>query len=77
VLSFDSGGTPEVVKDGFNGYIVRDMNAESLSRAILTAYDDRAKLKKMGKNAALNIKKEFTIEKQMKQIGSVMEAFIK
>lgn len=77
VLAFDSGGTPEVVKDGFNGYIVRAMNADSLSRAILLAYDNRAKLKKMGQNAALDIKKEFTVEKQMKQIGSVIEAFIK
>ena len=75
VLAFDSGGTPEVVKDGFNGIIVKDMDAESLSKALLKAYDGRIKLRAMGKNAALNIKKEFTVEKQMKKIGAIIEAF--
>jgi glycosyltransferase involved in cell wall biosynthesis len=76
VMAFDSGGTPEVVKDGFNGYIVKEMNPDELSKAILSAYENRAKLKKMGRNAALNIKKEFTVEKQMKKIRSVIDASI-
>jgi glycosyltransferase involved in cell wall biosynthesis len=53
------------------------MNAESLSAAILKAYGNRTKLKAMGRNAARNIKQEFTIEKQMKKIGSIIEAFAK
>ena len=72
VVAFDSGGTPEVVKDGFNGFIVKDMNKEALAEGILKSYENRAKLKKMGFNAAANIKKEYTLEGQMEKIRAII-----
>jgi glycosyltransferase involved in cell wall biosynthesis len=76
VIAFDSGGTPEVVRDGYNGFIVPKMNDDALAQAILNVYDGRKRLKKMGKNAAMNIRKEFTMKKQMKEIRTIIKTFI-
>ncbi len=50
VIASASGGITEVVKDGRTGLIVKAGDEMSLKNAILTAYDSREKLKRMGEN---------------------------
>ncbi len=76
VIAFDSGGTVEVVKDGFNGYIAREMNAASLAETIKKAFLNKRKRKELSLNARNDIRKIFTISRQMKQIYDVIESVI-
>jgi glycosyltransferase involved in cell wall biosynthesis len=76
VVAFNSGGTPEAVRDGFNGYIAGNISAGSLVEKIEEAINDK-EIKILGKNAAALIKKEFTIKKQMEQINGIIQGAVK
>jgi len=77
VAGFAGGGTEEIIKDGYNGYLAAEVTAENLAQIILAAYDDRKKLKQMSKNAVDSVKKNFTVEKQMRKIKEIINSVIK
>jgi glycosyltransferase involved in cell wall biosynthesis len=76
VVAFNSGGTPEAVKDGYNGYLAEKIDAKSLAGKILEAKADK-KLKQKSRNASAGIKKVFSIQKQMEEIKTVIEECVK
>ena len=53
IVATNVGGTPEVVKDGINGYLCQP-NTKSLTKALMKALENPIKLKEMGQN---NLKK--------------------
>jgi glycosyltransferase involved in cell wall biosynthesis len=51
VVATSVGGLPEVVKDGYNGYLVPPGDANLLADRILTLIDDREKRGRLADNA--------------------------
>ncbi|MBW2976261.1 glycosyltransferase family 4 protein [Candidatus Woesearchaeota archaeon] len=52
VIGTNSGGIPYIIKDGYNGLLVREKDHNDLSNAIITLLKDRKKSKNLGRNAA-------------------------
>jgi glycosyltransferase involved in cell wall biosynthesis len=76
VIAFKSGGTPEIIKDGYNGYIAEKIGPESLAEKILLAAGSLKKLRKMGKDAAADVRKNFNLKKQMDEIEEIIKKAI-
>jgi glycosyltransferase involved in cell wall biosynthesis len=56
------GGVPEVVQEGYNGFLVRDRDAECLGSAISHVLADGTLSTAMGKNGRALYEKHFTAE---------------
>jgi len=69
VLGADSGANPELIKDGFNGFLFRSGDAADLASKIRTLLADPVMLEQMGRNAAETAREKFTNEKY----GELME----
>lgn len=61
VIGHASGGTPEVVQDGMNGYLF-SRDARDLSEAMLKLLRDREAARTMGERAHLSARERFTVE---------------
>jgi glycosyltransferase involved in cell wall biosynthesis len=73
VVATAVGGTPELVTDGNNGYLVRPGNAEDLAAKIAQALDSPQRSKEMAANGRQTISERFTFEKQASQYLRLME----
>ncbi|NOX88597.1 MAG: glycosyltransferase family 4 protein [Calditrichaeota bacterium] len=60
VVATRAGGIPEMIRHGFNGYLVEKKNPESLAEAILELLRDPLLRKKLGQNARQSVK-EFSV----------------
>ncbi len=63
----DTGGNPELVADGKNGFVTRSGQAEDIAQAILKLYRDPELRLAMGKASQERIDKEFNSRKTIKQ----------
>jgi len=76
-LVSDTGGNPELIKQGECGYALPAGDAEKLSEAILELYNNPVKLKKMGAAAQKQIDDNFnnrqTVEKTIALYRKVMK----
>lgn len=61
VIGHASGGTPEVVQDGVNGYLF-SRDARDLSQAMLKLLRDKDGARTMGERAHLSARERFTVE---------------
>ncbi|MCL4338139.1 glycosyltransferase family 4 protein [Patescibacteria group bacterium] len=59
VIASNIGGIPEIVKDGYNGYLVEPGNAEDLADKISKLWDNPSLCRKMGKNAREYVEKNY------------------
>jgi len=75
VIAFKKGGVGEIIKDGYNGLLCEEANAESLRDAINLLVEDSGMRKKLGKNAAL-FTNDFSWEKIGKQYIELYEKLI-
>jgi len=62
VIGTDIGGIRSVVKDGFNGFLVRPKDAVDLANSILKLLESADLRKQMGRNGADFIRKNFSLE---------------
>lgn len=62
VIASKKGGLPEVVRDGYNGFLVEDSNPISLKKAIEKFIVDESLIKKFGDNHLQTVKEKFMIE---------------
>ncbi len=76
VVGFNKGGTGEIVTDGRDGLLAKEISAEALAGKIMKAYNDKKKMKAMGKEAMKTVMSKFNIEKQMCEIKSIIEGQI-
>ena len=63
VVATIGGGTPEIVKDEYNGHLVEPKNSVQMANKIVELIEDNSKRKMYGKNAIDTIEERFTIEK--------------
>ncbi len=63
VVATNTGGTPEIVRDGTEGILVPPRNPEALACAIGTLIADPRLRGEMGKNGAARVLREFTVDR--------------
>ena len=61
VIATDGGGSPEIIENGVNGYLVKENNIEESSRMLCDLLDNPSALKLMGENAKSTIQQKFLL----------------
>ncbi len=73
VVATDSGGTPEIVRDGREGLLVPPRDAAALARAVGALVDDRALRARLGAAGVARVAAEFTIERYVARMHAVYD----
>jgi glycosyltransferase involved in cell wall biosynthesis len=73
VVSTAVGGTPEVVEDGVNGYLVPPGDPAALARRVLDALADDGARRAKGERGRRRVREEFTFEAQAAQYQRLFE----
>ncbi|PKN38352.1 MAG: hypothetical protein CVU62_05730 [Deltaproteobacteria bacterium HGW-Deltaproteobacteria-2] len=71
VVGARSGGTIELIKDGWSGFLYTPDNHEDLAQKIETIYQQRTLLKQMGDNAHTWANEKFTMGKYVSDLETV------
>ena len=71
IVATNVGGNPEVVEDGFNGYLVDSQCAKSLFIALASIFDDDIKMDTLGINSRKKAENEFSIEKMVASLENL------
>ncbi len=71
VIASRMGALPEVVKDGFNGYLFEPRNIEDCALKINKLWNNRILCNKMGRNARNFVMRNYEPEKHYKKLLSV------
>ena len=61
VIATNGGGSPEIIEDGVNGFLVNENNIEDSSRILCRLLDDPSELKHISKNAKSTIQDRFLL----------------
>lgn len=77
VIGTRSGGTPELIKDGFNGLLYTPGNYEELAQKIEYLYRNPSIAKEMGVNGRLRAEEHFSQEKYVTGIISILNRLVK
>jgi glycosyltransferase involved in cell wall biosynthesis len=72
VVGADSGGTAELIRDGWNGLLYRVGDAADLAAKIESLWRDRALLQRMGRNAQEWSRETFNLDRYT---SGLLEAF--
>jgi glycosyltransferase involved in cell wall biosynthesis len=62
VISTNTGGIPDTIKDGINGIILSENNSESLSQALITYNNDRTDLFRISENNKRLFKEKYGLK---------------
>ncbi len=71
VIGSNTGGTPELINDGVDGFLYDRGNIEMLANKIEILIKDKYLLKNFGRNAQKKAKKMFTIQRCVDEIENV------
>lgn len=71
IVATNVGGNPEVVEDGFNGYLVESQSSEELRMALSKLTEDSSKMASMGVNSRVKAEKDFSIEKMVSSLENL------
>lgn len=74
VAAFASGGVPEIIRDGENGFLVRPATAEALAARIAGLLEQPQLLQKAAARAQADWRERFTPERYRRRILEVMAA---
>jgi glycosyltransferase involved in cell wall biosynthesis len=73
VVATAVGGTPEVIEDGANGYLVPPGNPSVLAARIIDVLADDGRRQAMGMRGSQRVAAEFTVERQSEQYRRLFE----
>ena len=73
IVTYDVPGCREIVKDGYNGFLVKPKSVDGLVEAISELLNDRELCIEMGKNGRELVEKHFTQEKIAQETMAVWE----
>ncbi|MBP7796571.1 MAG: glycosyltransferase family 4 protein [Elusimicrobiales bacterium] len=76
LVGTDAGGIPEIIENGYNGFVVPRENPQKLAEAILMLIKDKELREKFGKNS-FERSKNFTSEIMAKRTLEVYEKAVK
>jgi len=77
VISTYHAGIPDVVIDGYNGFLVEEHDYKAMAESMRTLLRDRNLAKELGNNAKKRIKDHFTLEKHINCLNDILESSIK
>ena len=73
IIGTNTGGIPEVIKDGYNGFIVSERNEVELAEKIVDIFSDNDLGKRMGFAARKHVEKHFNIDNQTKELEKIYD----
>jgi glycosyltransferase involved in cell wall biosynthesis len=76
IIGAKSGGTPELVRDNFNGFLYETGNIEMLKEKIRFFIDNKDKIKEFGENGYAFSQEEFTEEGYSGRVSEIVSEFI-
>jgi glycosyltransferase involved in cell wall biosynthesis len=76
VIGTNTGGTKELIKDGFNGFLYSPQNYKELAKKIEFFYNNRDKIKEFGNHAYFFYKKTFSKKNYGEKIYKIMKKLI-
>jgi glycosyltransferase involved in cell wall biosynthesis len=65
VIATESGGVPEIIKDEYNGLLVREFSPDEIYEKLMMLYRNKDYGKMLGKNACKMVAEEFSPEKEI------------
>lgn len=77
ILATNVGGNPEVITDGFNGFLVNPRDSEALFEKLLYLIDNENIRVTLAENAISSIKEKFSQEKNIKKLNELYEYLLK
>ncbi len=77
VIANDAGGTKEIVRDGINGYLIRNESAKEIAEIINDMINDKEKRRKIGESNKKLISGAFSIERMGKEFESLYKKEIR
>lgn len=77
VIASNIGGIPELVKDGYNGFLFEPGNLEDCAEKITRLWSNPALCRKLGKNVRLYIEKNFSAKDHYEKIMDIYKKVIK
>ena len=72
IISTDTGGVNEQIKNGKNGFVVKNNNSNDLAKKIQYFYDNRDCIEKMGKESHQIFNDKFGIDKMIHNYNSLL-----
>ena len=77
VIATNGGGTPEIVEDGVNGFLVDNNSIDDFVGKLSIFLDDTGAAKSMGKNGKELIKRKFSLELMTQNFIDLYETILK
>jgi len=75
-VAFNVDGVPEIVKDGYNGFLVKPRDVNQLADKIIKYIDNRALIKLHGENGRDFVNGKWSIENMVNKIDNVYQELI-
>jgi glycosyltransferase involved in cell wall biosynthesis len=75
-ITYNVGGTKEVIKNGLNGYLVRLDDSKSFAKKIISSLEDIEFRKKVLKNSREIVHNKFNIQSQIKEYYSLFRTVL-
>ena len=76
VISTDVGGMPEIVSEGYTGWLLEKENSSKLASLIKNIINNEFNILKMGENAKKFVQENKSWEKIAKEINKIYNKFI-
>lgn len=76
VIGSDTGGTPELIRDGFNGFLYRQGNVQELADKIIYLMENPGEIGRMGRNAYLFAAETFTRKRNAEKIVEIYSELV-
>lgn len=73
VVATNTGGTPEIVRDGMEGILIPPRNPAALADAIGAVIDDPRLREKLGRNGVARVHQEFAVDRYVARTLEVYE----
>ena len=77
ILSTNLGGTPELIKDNFNGFLLEPKNPTQLAENIMTLLNKKDVYDSISKNNIHDVKVRFSIDRMIQEFYNAYESILK
>lgn len=76
-VATDAGGAPEVIQDGYNGFLVPPGNPEALANAMDSLLKNPNLARTLGENGRKHVEEKFTIQRTAREVQDVYSQLCK
>lgn len=73
VVAFDVGGVSDIIKNGVTGYLIEEGDGKAFQKSLVEILTNNLLAKRMGENARKSVLANFTIEKRVERLVSMLE----